>query len=215
VTSDLADLEVCLTCLSFRGTYQGRDHRCQCHRDASWRASEWEGYDIPELITLCKLCARDTMDSGTRWSWLVCETCRDVNRKIGTVTGGRRHGALPLGRHSLMNGVSLEVTDQNESHIRGFAKALSQLSHIWIGIFDWWFHRGALSGGRRPNRGRRRAPEPMARDLSQLNRTLGRRLQSVHRIRVPRGSGARGAQRGEANRCGVLTAPSLALGSER
>jgi hypothetical protein len=137
VTSGLADLGLCLTCFSFRGTYQGRDHRCQCHRDASWRASEWEGYDIAELIALCKLCARDTMDSGTRWSWLACETCRDVNRKIGAVTGGRRHGALPLGRHSLMNGVSLEVTDQNESHIRGFAEALSQLSHIWTGIFDW------------------------------------------------------------------------------
>ena len=137
MTSDLVDLELCLACFSFRGSYRSREHRCQCDRDAGWRASKWERYDIPELIALCKLCARGTMDSGTRWGWLACETCRDVNRRIGAATGARRQGALPLGRHSLMNGVSLRVADRDESHIRGFAKALIELSDVWIEIFDW------------------------------------------------------------------------------
>ncbi|MET8360802.1 hypothetical protein [Micromonospora sp. NPDC005171] len=42
------------------------------------------------------------MTTRTRWSWLACETCRHVSQLVGEWYGHR--AALPLGRHSLMNG---------------------------------------------------------------------------------------------------------------
>ena len=104
----LGDLEVCLECFNLRGSFEGKEHRCDCvPRDDGWREREWGTRDIAALVDLCHLCARNTMKSGTRWSWYACDICLKVNRIVGEVFGSRRAGALPLGRHSIMNGVTL------------------------------------------------------------------------------------------------------------
>ena len=71
----LVDLEVCLTCYQLKGLFEDREHRCGCvGRDDEWREREWGRKDIAALIDLCHLCARNTMKSGTRWSWYACDT---------------------------------------------------------------------------------------------------------------------------------------------
>lgn len=111
MTNDYSTLSVCTTHLTLVGTYRDKEHRCPCDPGGDgWREREWAGYDIAALLELCSLCARDVMKSGTRWSWLACETCRSVNNAIATAINGEVHPGnqiLPLGRHSIMNGIAI------------------------------------------------------------------------------------------------------------
>ena len=95
------------------------------------------GRDIPALLDLCHLCARNTMKSGTRWSWYACDTCLEVNRSVGTVLGSPKAGALPLGRHSIMNGVTLGGGNIDDAAVRGFSELLRGLTSVWKRIFEW------------------------------------------------------------------------------
>ncbi len=134
----LADLEVCLKCFNLRGSYEGKQHLCPCvPRDDGWREREWGTRDIAALVDLCHLCARNTMKSGSRWTWYACETCLEVNRAVGAVFGSRKAGALPLGRHSMMNGVTLDATDHDETEAAGFVSLLRGLTKVWERIFQW------------------------------------------------------------------------------
>ena len=134
----LADLVVCLECFNLLGRFEGKEHRCRCiPRDDEWREQEWGRRDIPALVDLCHLCARNTMKSGTRWSWYACDTCLEVNRSVGTVLGSPRAGALPLGRHSIMNGVTLGGGNIDDAAVRGFSELLRGLTSVWKRIFEW------------------------------------------------------------------------------
>ena len=147
----LADLSVCLTCFSLRGDFAGREHRCPCQdRSDEWRATVWGRSDSPEAIALCDLCVRATKPSGSRWSWLACRTCLRVNHRLGQVMGGRRAGALPLGRHSLMNGVALSGSDLDDESVDDFATLVSDLAGVWTRLADWRREEGqrlAVSAG--------------------------------------------------------------------
>ena len=77
------------------------------------------------------------MKSGTRWSWYACETCLEVNRAVGAVFGSRKAGALPLGRHSMMNGVTLGGGSIDDAAVHGFAELLRGLTSVWKRIFEW------------------------------------------------------------------------------
>jgi len=134
----LGDLEVCLECFSLRGTFEGKEHRCDCvPRDDGWREREWGTRDIAALVDLCHLCARNTMKSGSRWSWYACENCLEVNRAVGAVFGSRKAGALPLGRHSMMNGVTLNAGSHDDAAAAGFVVLLMGLTEVWKRIFEW------------------------------------------------------------------------------
>lgn len=136
------DLSVCLACYQLTGTYRDKEHRCRCQTIGDgWRETEWEGYDIAALIDLCYLCARDTMFSGTRWSWYACETCREVNVAAGASLGRGKWGALPLGMHSMMNGVAFSLTEDTEPS--EFATALIDLHEIWKRLSDWRLAEGS------------------------------------------------------------------------
>ena len=134
----LGDLEVCLECFNLRGRFEGKEHRCDCvPRDDGWREREWGTRDIAALVDLCHLCARNTMKSGTRWSWYACDICLKVNRIVGEVFGSRRAGALPLGRHSIMNGVTLSGGNTDDTAVAGFVDLLRGLTKVWKRIFEW------------------------------------------------------------------------------
>ena len=77
------------------------------------------------------------MKSGSRWSWYACENCLDVNRAVGAVFGSQKAGALPLGRHSIMNGVTLGGGDYDDAAVHGFAELLRGLTSVWKRIFEW------------------------------------------------------------------------------
>ena len=106
-------------------------------RTPEWRERVWSGYDLPEVVALCNLCARGTMRSGSRFTWLVCPECLEVNRSIGAAFGSSRWGALPVGRHSLMNGVAYEPTSEGGEDLAGFVDQLGGLVDVWRRLGDW------------------------------------------------------------------------------
>ncbi len=134
----LGDLQLCLTCFRLRGEFEGKQHRCGCvPRDDRWRERVWPNSDIPALVDLCNLCARDTMKSGSRYTWLVCDECLAVNRTVGRVLGSTGRGALPVGRHSIMNGVRFGGGDLGDAEISALAEWFLGLTKVWRRLMDW------------------------------------------------------------------------------
>ena len=129
-------LVVCLSCFGLWGRYEGKEHRCSCQPDdRQWQKEVWGGYDIAALVDLCHLCARAVVKSGSRWSWYGCETCRQVNTRWGR-TRGLTGGVLPLGRHSLMNAVSLRG-DAADDEVEGFIATVNRLIDCWKALGRW------------------------------------------------------------------------------
>ena len=134
----LEDLEICLTCFRLRGRFEGKEHRCGCEpSDDRWREQVWPHADISALVDLCNLCARATMRSGSRYTWLVCDDCLAVNRTVGSVLGSSDAGALPVGRQSSMNGVRFGGGDLGDAEISAMAEWFLGLTKVWRRLMDW------------------------------------------------------------------------------
>ncbi len=114
------DAKVCSSCLEIYGFiylksgifYQKCNSKCPV-RDlketmpiTEKEQAKWEGYDYNQVLTLCYCCGAEQLRSGSRWSVWFCETCRkrvlEFNQEIGV-------SLIPIGRHSLMNGIGLEL----------------------------------------------------------------------------------------------------------
>ncbi len=114
------DAKVCSSCLEIYGFiylksgifYQKCNSKCPV-RDlketmpiTEKEQAKWEGYDYNQVLTLCYCCGAEQLRSGSRWSVWFCETCRkrvlEFNQEIGI-------SLIPIGRHSLMNGIGLEL----------------------------------------------------------------------------------------------------------
>lgn len=78
------------------------------------------------------LCVRDTVTTRTRWSWLGCDTCRHVSQVVGERYGHR--AALPLGRHSLMNGDVVQPPTATATELAG---SLMAAARRWTALRDW------------------------------------------------------------------------------
>jgi hypothetical protein len=61
----------------------------------------------------------------SRWAWLGCEDCRTINDALARAWGFR---PLALGRHSLMNGISIRAGASPEVVQRALVSAPVQLS---------------------------------------------------------------------------------------
>lgn len=134
----LRSLQVCTSCFRLRGEFEGKEHRCSCvPSDDKWREREWPNSDIPALVDLCNLCARGTMKSGSRYTWLVCDHCQSVNRTVGSVLGSSGGGALPVGRHSIMNGVRFGGGLLDNGEISALAEWFLGLTKVWRRLMDW------------------------------------------------------------------------------
>ncbi len=70
----------------------------------------------------------------TRWSWLACGNCRSVEKALQKWLGIR---VLPLGRHSILNGVALRVAEASSEDADAFAVAFEGLSLGWDTLFAW------------------------------------------------------------------------------
>lgn len=86
-------------------------------------------------LALCVLCVRDTVTTRSRWSWLGCVTCREVSRLAGEWYGVR--SALPLGRHSIMNGGVLQPAAATSTDIRRVADGLTGAVRRWGALEEW------------------------------------------------------------------------------
>ncbi|WP_435125366.1 hypothetical protein [Micromonospora tulbaghiae] len=128
---DLAAFAVCLTCGDLRGGAP-REQRCRCQpRTPGWQR-QWQGQDIASDLDLCVLCVRDMVTARTRWSWLGCETCRHVSQVVGERYGHR--SALPLGRHSIMNGDVIQPPVAAATEVAG---SLLAATRRWNALREW------------------------------------------------------------------------------
>jgi hypothetical protein len=103
---------VCLRCLDLHreAALDAHDH-CACAR-----------YDVlaPDHVearlpthSLCVVCATGVAGGPTRWAVLACRDCLAMNTRVARVLG-LSHTGLPLGRHSIMNGTAIRVTDAHD-----------------------------------------------------------------------------------------------------
>ena len=106
----ITELSVHIPCGGIRGPLQQRSRshpdlpvRWQSCRDEDF-PEKWEGCDVSREYDLCAICFRATAGGRSRWAWIACEDCREVNAGIERVWGSR---PFALGRHSLMNGIGV------------------------------------------------------------------------------------------------------------
>lgn len=124
--SEWRRFRMCLRCLApYQVPGPGPTQRCACSRPHD--DERWPGRDINEHIHLCECCFGRLMRSGSKWSPFFCPDCKtlvsDTNAALGFCL-------IPVGRHSLMNGVGLsgpQVAD--DSAANAFASGLIGLFH--------------------------------------------------------------------------------------
>ena len=91
--------------------------------------------DYATYVELCRACGLEAIRSGSRWSEFFCAQCheviRDLNRTLGVAL-------IPIGRHSIMNSISLSGKDAEEQQkIDSFVKGLRSLWHRMDALNDW------------------------------------------------------------------------------
>jgi hypothetical protein len=129
-------LSVCTTCLGLfdddsGGQRPGQQQRCACRPSGGDR---WPGYDYNERARLCDCCCRYLLRSGSRWSVWFCDECKErvigLNEDVG-------FALIPIGRHSLMNGLGLRggATEREikrfADRVGGLSTRMDLLSHTW------------------------------------------------------------------------------------
>jgi len=127
----IEQLTVHLPCGSLRGgTFYG-PQGCPCAP-----TEPWPGCDVSRITDLCQVCARGTAGSVTRWSYLGCLHCRAVEHALQAWLGIR---VLPLGRHSLMNGVGRRVASgpSTDADTDAFCQSFNALGLSWSRLREW------------------------------------------------------------------------------
>lgn len=138
----ITELSVHIPCGGIRGPLQRRSRyypnlpirwqSCRCEDNPQ----RWESCDVSREKDLCAVCFRGTAGGVSRWSWVACENCREVNDAIERLTGRR---PFALGRHSLMNGIGIrggaspQVQEEQTQRLIGFINSNG-------GLGDWREH---------------------------------------------------------------------------
>jgi hypothetical protein len=122
-------LSVHIPCGGLRGPVQGRWQSC-ADEDSPER---WEGCDVSRARDLCIVCFRGTVGGVSRWAWLGCEDCRAINNALARAWGFR---PLALGRHSLMNGISVRAGAPPELQKRQIARLVA-FARGYERLRDW------------------------------------------------------------------------------
>ncbi len=135
----LTELSVHIPCGRLRGPLQTRN-RFHPELPVLWQScrdedspARWVACDVSEDRQLCIVCFRGTAGGRSRWSWLACEHCRDINAALESAWGFK---PLALGRHSLMNGIGIrggvtpQVRDEQAYRLSEFARG-HQILRDW------------------------------------------------------------------------------------
>ena len=119
-------LLVCTACFGLTSAGHGMQ-RCRCEKYQAY-----PGVDCPSGFHLCLMCAASVAGGTGRYSWNVCEVCLKFNRSLKS-----RYGAsLPLGRHSIMNGISIPMHASRLDQEEGITEMLNFLDKAQT-IADW------------------------------------------------------------------------------
>jgi hypothetical protein len=100
---------VCTTCYWLseaptRGPLRG-PQRCSCEAQVK---QNYGVLDCPSGFHLCYICARTMVGGTSRWSWEACNFCLTANSGTQKKFGF----SLALGRHSIMNGISIPLREK-------------------------------------------------------------------------------------------------------
>ena len=125
------ELWVHVPCGQLRGTTTHGEQTCPCQPGRE----RWPGWDVSEVAQLCVVCVRGAAGGPLRWSWLACSYCRTLNETLGSRNS--RSGFLPLGRHSIMNGVAHRVAGATPASTQLFTDAIMRLAVTWDQLDDW------------------------------------------------------------------------------
>ena len=117
---------VCTTCFGLTSAGHGMQ-RCRCE---GYKA--YPGVDCPSGYHLCYMCAAVVAGGTGRYSWNACEVCVKFNRKLAKDYGV----ALPLGRHSIMNGFGIPMRASDEVQDQATNDLLRSLE-VAGAIEDW------------------------------------------------------------------------------
>ena len=100
---EFGDLFICTTCFSL--TSKGATtQRCQCEP-----YQRIPGLDCPSGYHLCYICSVRVAGGTSRWSHEACSICLDANKSLRS-----EKICLPLGRHSIMNGLAIPINISKE-----------------------------------------------------------------------------------------------------
>jgi len=117
---------VCTKCFGLTSKGAGMQ-RCSCEEYKSYL-----GIDCPSGYHLCDICAASIAGGTSRYSWNACEVCLKLNRKLATDYGVN----LPLGRHSIMNGIAIPFNISKKRQDEAIKQLIDSLD-LSGSISDW------------------------------------------------------------------------------
>lgn len=128
---------VCGTCHSVRGGPIGSLDGVQVHQlchcaTADEHADQPRIFDHNTKFELCRCCAVEALQSGSRWSVWFCGECKPRITALNQRSG---RCVVPIGRHSLMNGVFFDRGANGG--VRAFADQLTTLFAEMGGTEGW------------------------------------------------------------------------------
>ncbi len=101
------ELRICGSCRMLKGPVpdrvDGAGQRCECAPSENGRAEPLWGGDFNTYAELCRCCGLVLLCSGSRWCVWFCEPCK---RSVVALNRAAGRCLIPIGRHSLMNGVA-------------------------------------------------------------------------------------------------------------
>ena len=99
-------LEACLRCGSLRGPYREFDNPCSCDVEAWDEPSPPRANDLTNNVRFCHSCVQTLVSGSSRWSPYHCRACL---RPVQALNASAQRLLVPIGPHSIMNGVSYQV----------------------------------------------------------------------------------------------------------
>ena len=124
---------VCTTCYwlseaPIRGLHRG-PQRCSCEEQVSRKDVS---LDCPSGFHLCYICARTKVGGTSRWSWEACNFCLTANSGTHKKFGF----SLALGRHSIMNGISIPLREKITADDQRVVDLLN-FANFSVALSDW------------------------------------------------------------------------------
>ncbi len=117
------NLYLCTTCFEL-SSHGFTTQRCDCEGH-----QKSEGVDCPSGIHLCFICQSRLAGGTSRWSWEACNVCLAANKTLEA----DGYPPLPLGRHSVMNGLAISMTaskQEQEIATQGFLAFVSFVQEL-------------------------------------------------------------------------------------
>jgi hypothetical protein len=120
-------MALCRKCLVLRGAFFDSHNGCERVQRCGCEPPEppWSAFDYNRAAELCRCCASRVIRCGSKWSVFFCDGCK---RHVVAYNGAAGCTVIPIGRHSIMNGVALNTGDALKGSARlVFARGLSEV----------------------------------------------------------------------------------------